>query len=43
VSYANVERLLEVAPDQVRREGAVLERQHFEDVVAGVRRVHRDR
>ena len=43
VSYANVERLLEVAPDQVRREGAVLERQHFEDVVAGVRRAHRDR
>ena len=43
VSYAKVERLLEVEPDQVRREGAVLERQHFEDVVAGVRRVHRVR
>ena len=43
VSYAKVERLLEVVADQVRREGAVLERQHFEDVVAGVRRAHRNR
>ena len=43
VSYAKVERLLEVDPQQVRREGAVLERQHFDDVVAGVRRVHRVR
>ncbi len=43
VSYAKVERLLEVVPGQVRREGAVLERQHFEDVVAGVRRAHRNR
>jgi hypothetical protein len=43
VSYAKVERLLEVDPKRVRREGAVLERQHFDDVVAGVRRVHRVR
>lgn len=43
VSFAKVERLLEVDPQQVRREGAVLERQHFDDVVAGVRRVHRIR
>ena len=43
VSYAKVERLLEVDPKQVRREGAVLERQHFDDVVAGVRRIHRVR
>ena len=43
VSYAKVERLLEVDPVQVRREGAILERQHFDDVVAGVRRVHRIR
>ncbi len=43
VSYAKVERVLEVDPRQVRREGAVLERQHFDDVVAGVRRVHRTR
>jgi PemK-like, MazF-like toxin of type II toxin-antitoxin system len=43
VSYAKVERLLEVDPDQVRREGAVLQRRHFDDVVAGVRRAHRVR
>jgi PemK-like, MazF-like toxin of type II toxin-antitoxin system len=42
-SYAKVERLLDVDPSQVRREGAVLDRQHFDDVVAGVRRVHRTR
>ena len=40
-SYAKVHRLLLVDPRQVRREGAVLERQHFDDVVAGVRRAHR--
>jgi PemK-like, MazF-like toxin of type II toxin-antitoxin system len=43
VSYAKVERLLDVEPQRVRREGAVLERQHFDDVVAGVRRAHRSR
>ena len=43
VSYAKIERLLEVDPERVRREGAVLERQHFDDVVAGVRRTHRVR
>jgi hypothetical protein len=41
VSYAKVTRLLEVDPTQVRREGAILERRHFDDVVAGVRRAHR--
>ena len=40
-SYAKVKRLLLVDPQQVRREGAVLERTHFDDVVAGVRRAHR--
>jgi len=40
-SYAKVERLLLVDPAQVRREGAVLERSHFNDIVAGVRRLHR--
>jgi hypothetical protein len=40
-SYAKVERLLEVDPQQVRREGAVLARGHFDDVVAGVRSAHR--
>ena len=42
-SYAKVERLLKVDPLQVRREGAVLERQHFDEVFAGVRRAHRRR
>jgi hypothetical protein len=42
VSYAKVERLLDVDPGQVRREGAVLNRQHFDDVVAGMRRAHRN-
>ena len=37
-SYAKLERLLEVDPAQVRREGAVLARRHFDAVVAGVRR-----
>ena len=37
-SYAKLERLLEIDPDQVRREGAVLSRAHFDDVVAGIRR-----
>ena len=32
--------LLDVDPQQVRREGAVLERMHFDQVVAGVRRAH---
>ena len=35
-SYAKLERLLEIDPQQVRREGAVLSRAHFDDVVAGV-------
>ena len=37
-SYAKLERLLEIDPQQVRREGAVLTRAHFDDVVAGVER-----
>ncbi len=37
-SYAKLERLLEIDPDQVRREGAVLSRARFDDVVAGIRR-----
>lgn len=37
-SFAKLERLLEVDPQQVRREGAVLTRAHFDDVVAGVQR-----
>ena len=37
-SYAKLERLLEVDPEQVRREGAVLSRGHFDDIVAGIQR-----
>jgi hypothetical protein len=37
-SYAKVERVLDVDPQQVRREGAVLSRPAFDAVVAGVRR-----
>lgn len=37
-SYAKVERVLDVDPNQVRREGAILKRKYFDDVVAGVRR-----
>ena len=39
-SYAKLERLLEVDPEKVRREGAILSRAHFDDVVAGVERQH---
>lgn len=42
-SYAKLERLLRIDADQVRREGAILDRQRFDDVVAGVQRVHRRR
>jgi hypothetical protein len=35
-SYAKVERLLEIDPEQVRREGAVISRARFDAVVAGV-------
>ena len=40
-SYAKVERLLDVVPEGVRREGAVLSRRHFDDIVRGVERAHR--
>ena len=36
ISYAKVERLLDIDPADVRREGAVLERARFDAVVAGV-------
>ena len=39
-SYAKVDRLLAVDPDDIRREGAVLARDRFDDVVAGLRRHH---
>lgn len=37
-SYAKLERLLEVDPAKVRREGTILSRARFDDVVAGVKR-----
>ena len=39
-SYAKLEHLLEVDPARVRREGAVLSRAKFDEVVAAVRRAH---
>ncbi len=39
-SYAKVERLLDIDARSVRREGAILDRAHFDAVVAGARRVH---
>lgn len=39
-SYADTSRLLRVAADSIRREGAVLERSRFEAVAAAVRRRH---
>lgn len=42
-SYAKVERLLDVVPSTVRREGAVLSRDRFDAIVAGVQAAHRRR
>jgi hypothetical protein len=39
-SYAKVGRLLDIDPHRVRREGAILDRVHFDAVVAGARRAH---
>ena len=35
-SYAKLDRILEVDPAQVRREGAILSRAHFDDVVTAL-------
>ncbi|MFM2077470.1 MAG: hypothetical protein RJA49_1360 [Actinomycetota bacterium] len=40
-SFAKVERVLDVVPDRVRREGSVLSRQYFDAIVAGVQAAHR--
>ena len=37
VSYAKVDRLIDVDPDHVRREGAMLDRSRFERVIEAVR------
>ncbi|MEM8619926.1 MAG: type II toxin-antitoxin system PemK/MazF family toxin [Actinomycetota bacterium] len=39
-SWAKVDRLVTINPGDVRREGSVLDRQYFDDVVAGVGRYH---
>ncbi|WP_426226011.1 type II toxin-antitoxin system PemK/MazF family toxin [Pseudarthrobacter sp. DSP2-3-2b1] len=39
-SEANLVRVLQISPDSIRREGAVLERKRFEAVAAGLRRLH---
>ncbi|MEO1064543.1 MAG: type II toxin-antitoxin system PemK/MazF family toxin [Actinomycetota bacterium] len=37
-SYAKVDRLLRIDPDEVRREGAILDRNRFDDVVGNLAR-----
>jgi len=39
-SWAKVDRLLRIDATQVRREGAILDRRHFDDVVANLARYH---
>jgi hypothetical protein len=39
-SYAKVDRLLDIDPVQVRREGAILNRRQFDQVIAAVTRLH---
>ena len=39
-SYAKVARLLDVDAREVRREGAILDRVHFDAVVVGARKAH---
>jgi len=39
-SYAKVDRLLDIDPDEVRREGAVLDRGRFDAVVTAVDELH---
>ena len=39
-SYAKVDRLLDIVPTEVRREGAILNRRQFDDVIEAVSRLH---
>jgi hypothetical protein len=39
-SEANLGRILQISPDAIRREGAVLDRKRFDLVAAGIRRRH---
>jgi hypothetical protein len=40
-SFAKIDRLLDVVPEQVRREGAVLPKRTYDAIVDGVARAHR--
>ena len=39
-SYAKVDRLLDIDPREVRREGAILSRRRFDAVIEAVDRLH---
>jgi hypothetical protein len=39
-SEARLDRILQISPGSIRREGAVLDRARFENVAAGLRRRH---
>lgn len=39
-SWAKVDRLLTIDPDDVRREGAILDKKHFDDVVEALAKYH---
>ena len=39
-SWAKVDRLLTISPSDIRREGAILSRDRFDDVVAGLSEYH---
>lgn len=39
-SFAKVDRLLRIDPDDVRREGAILDRSRFDDVIGALGRYH---
>ena len=39
-SYAKLDRLLDIDPDAVRREGAILERKRFDGLIDACRRAH---
>jgi hypothetical protein len=39
-SYARLDRILDLDPGRVRREGAILDRRRFDAVIAGLRRFH---
>ena len=40
-SFAKIDRVLDIVPEQVRREGAVLPKATYDAIVAGVARAHR--